>query len=48
MEWELVDLFLKSMEMDLKQTEYNAQQYDQYILGSAEVVGLMCLCVFTR
>jgi len=47
MEWELVDLFLKSMEMDLKQTEYNAHEYDQYILGSAEVVGLMCLCVFT-
>lgn len=46
-DWELVDLFLNSMEMDLNQTSYNPEQYDEYILGSAEVVGLMCLRVFT-
>ena len=46
-DWELVDLFLNSMEMDLNQTTYDPEQYDQYILGSAEVVGLMCLRVFT-
>lgn len=47
-EWELVDTFLRSMEMDLKQTEHNENSYKQYILGSAEVVGLMCLRVFTE
>ena len=47
-EWELVDTFLKSMEMDLSFTEYNKSNYDDYILGSAEVVGLMCLKVFTE
>lgn len=47
-EWELIDTFLKSMEMDLKPKEYNRDLYDQYILGSAEVVGLMCLRVFTN
>ena len=46
-DWELVDLFLNSMEMDLNKTSYNPEQYDKYILGSAEVVGLMCLRVFT-
>ncbi|BAV07476.1 Phytoene/squalene synthetase [Filimonas lacunae] len=45
-EWELIDLFLKSMEMDLQKMEYNPELYNQYILGSAEVVGLMCLQVF--
>lgn len=44
---ELIDLFLKSMEMDLDQQVYTADNYDQYILGSAQVVGLMCLHVFT-
>jgi phytoene synthase len=44
---ELIDLFLKSMEMDLEQQVYTAEKYDQYILGSAQVVGLMCLHVFT-
>ena len=46
--WELVDTFLKSMEMDLSLTVYNKVDYDKYILGSAEVVGLMCLKVFTE
>ncbi|MDA9267301.1 phytoene/squalene synthase family protein [Salibacteraceae bacterium] len=42
----LIDTFLESMEMDLKKTAYTRQGYEQYILGSAEVVGLMCLKVF--
>lgn len=44
---ELIDTFLKSMEMDLQKVDYTEEKYKQYILGSAEVVGLMCLCVFT-
>lgn len=47
-EWELIDTFLKSMEMDLSKTHYNSEAYDEYILGSAEVVGLMCLRVFVH
>ncbi|CAM4338221.1 Phytoene/squalene synthetase [Pedobacter westerhofensis] len=47
-EQELTDCFLASMEMDLKQTAHCADSYDTYILGSAEVVGLMCLRVFTE
>jgi phytoene/squalene synthetase len=43
---ELIEAFLKSMEMDLYFSEYNAGGYEEYIYGSAEVVGLMCLCVF--
>ncbi|WP_316820265.1 phytoene/squalene synthase family protein [Pedobacter gandavensis] len=45
---ELIELFLYSMEMDLKQELYTTEKYDQYILGSAQVVGLMCLHVFTE
>ncbi len=45
-EWELIDSFLKSMEMDLSYHRYEANMYDTYIYGSAEVVGLMCLRVF--
>jgi phytoene/squalene synthetase len=45
-ETELIDTFLKSMEMDLSDREYDQQSYETYILGSAEVVGLMCLRVF--
>jgi phytoene/squalene synthetase len=44
---DLVDTFMKSMEMDLIKTDYDRSNYDTYILGSAEVVGLMCLKVFT-
>lgn len=47
-EWELIDTFLKSMEMDLEQRDYTEDSYKQYILGSAEVVGLMCLRVFVQ
>lgn len=45
---ELISTFLKSMEMDLHKVDYNDEKYQQYILGSAEVVGLMCLHVFTE
>ena len=45
---ELIETFLKSMEMDLHKVDYNEEKYQQYILGSAEVVGLMCLRVFTH
>lgn len=42
----LVDAFLDSMEMDLNYESYQQEGYEQYIYGSAEVVGLMCLKVF--
>jgi phytoene synthase len=45
---QLIEQFLHSMEMDLKQLDYNSELYKEYILGSAEVVGLMCLHVFTE
>ena len=45
---ELIETFLKSMEMDLEKVNYTKEKYQQYILGSAEVVGLMCLHVFTE
>jgi 15-cis-phytoene synthase len=41
-----VEAFLQSMEMDLHDQKYCRELYDAYIYGSAEVVGLMCLCVF--
>jgi 15-cis-phytoene synthase len=43
---ELIDTFLRSMEMDLDFDKYSQQDYETYILGSAEVVGLMCLKIF--
>ena len=43
---ELTDKFMESMAMDLDKKEYNKSSYEEYILGSAEVVGLMCLKVF--
>ena len=43
---ELIKQFLKSMEMDLHKIDYNSELYKEYILGSAEVVGLMCLHIF--
>ena len=46
-DWELVDSFLKSMEYDLDHTKCTNDSYKQYIRGSAEAVGLMCLYVFT-
>jgi phytoene/squalene synthetase len=45
---ELIDTFLKSMEMDLDNYVHDQDSYEEYILGSAEVVGLMCLKVFVK
>jgi len=42
----LIDAFFQSMKMDLSKTAYDCQGYKEYIYGSAEVVGLMCLYVF--
>lgn len=44
----LIEQFLHSMQMDLQQIDYNSELYKQYVLGSAEVVGLMCLQVFVE
>ncbi|MDG1252968.1 MAG: phytoene/squalene synthase family protein [Schleiferiaceae bacterium] len=44
----LIDTFLASMEMDLEDRNYTQEEYEKYILGSAEVVGLMCLKIFVR
>jgi len=41
-----INAFLDSMEMDLLKKDYSQQEYETYIYGSAEVVGLMCLDVF--
>lgn len=43
---DLIEAFLHSMEMDLDFKSYNDSKYNEYIYGSAEVVGLMCLRVF--
>jgi phytoene/squalene synthetase len=43
---ELIEAFFNSMEMDLEKQVYNSAGYQEYIYGSAEVVGLMCLYVF--
>ncbi|MFM7031228.1 MAG: phytoene/squalene synthase family protein, partial [Bacteroidota bacterium] len=43
---DLIDAFLDSMAMDLRQVTYAQDSYETYIYGSAEVVGLMCLRVF--
>ena len=42
----LIDAFLHSMELDLGNKQYDRNGYEEYIYGSAEVVGLMCLYVF--
>ncbi len=42
----LIDSFFHSMEMDLEKKTYDSEGYKEYIYGSAEVVGLMCLYVF--
>jgi len=47
-EWELIDAFLQSMAMDLDPQLYERENYESYIYGSAEVVGLMCLKVFCK
>lgn len=43
---ELIQAFLHSMEMDLQKVSYTDALFKEYIYGSAEVVGLMCLRVF--
>jgi len=46
---ELIDAFMKSMKLDLTKTEYKThEEYNEYIFGSADVVGLMCLKVFVK
>lgn len=46
---ELVNAFLKSMRMDLHKKQYlSREEYKEYIYGSADVVGLMCLKVFVN
>jgi 15-cis-phytoene synthase len=43
---QLIDAFFKSMELDLHKEQYDQAGYEEYIYGSAEVVGLMCLYIF--
>ncbi len=43
----LIDAFFYSMEMDLQKKSFSPEEYKKYIHGSAEVIGLMCLRVFT-
>lgn len=45
-EKEQIETFLKSMEMDLCRSDYDQAAFEAYILGSAEMVGLMCLKIF--
>ncbi len=45
---ELVDAFLRSMRCDLGAIGYGQKEFEEYIYGSAEVVGLMCLKVFVQ
>ena len=47
-EHHLIRQFLTSMEMDLGEQAYTPEKYEEYIMGSAMVVGLMCLHVFTN
>lgn len=45
---ELIDAFLDSMEMDLHKKTFSKEELKTYVYGSAEVVGLMCLCIFVN
>lgn len=45
---DLIDAFFNSMKMDLTENSHDHDSYDQYIYGSAEVVGLMCLKIFVN
>ena len=46
-DYELVNSFLKSMKTDLNKKQYlSNEEFDEYVYGSADVVGLMCLKVF--
>ncbi len=45
----LIDAFMKSMRLDLTKSDYlTDEEYKEYIYGSADVVGLMCLTVFVK
>jgi phytoene/squalene synthetase len=43
---ELIEAFLASMAIDLKKKSFSQKEYEDYIHGSAEVIGLMCLKIF--
>ena len=45
---QLIESFFRSMQFDLDQNTYNEASYKEYIYGSAEVVGLMCLYIFCK
>ncbi len=46
---DLIEAFMKSMKLDLTKKEYKTkEEYNEYIFGSADVVGLMCLKVFVK
>ena len=48
-DYELVNSFLKSMKTDLNKKQYlSSEEFDEYVYGSADVVGLMCLKVFVK
>ena len=48
-DYELVGSFLNSMKLDLDKNKYlSKKEFDQYVYGSADVVGLMCLKVFVK
>ncbi len=47
-ESQLLDAFFTSMRLDLMKRSYSQSQYEAYIYGSAEVVGLMCLAIFVN
>src|SRR6185503_9602476 len=45
-EHDLIEAFFHSMEMDLSQKKYDTRNFNEYVYGSAETVGMMCLYVF--
>lgn len=45
---DLIEVFLKSMQMDLDRSHHDEPSFKQYVTGSAEAVGLMCLRIFSR
>jgi phytoene synthase len=44
----LIEAFFQSMELDLSKKKYDKEEYREYIHGSAETVGLMCLYIFSK
>ncbi|MBK5212967.1 MAG: phytoene/squalene synthase family protein [Flavobacteriaceae bacterium] len=47
-EKELIQTFMDSMRLDLTKSSYSVEEFNEYIYGSADVVGLMCLKVFVK